>query len=104
MSKIQTIREDGSLPFVFDRGAASISGWVCNIIVRQFPNSPILIGPREIIPTGNVWEDFLTSTETSVLDVSSQSPYYLIGLLTNQSTDEKQQVPLRFHVSSKWDG
>lgn len=103
-NRIDAIREDGSLPFVFDRTGMTLGPWILNIIVRQFPTSPILIGPREIPDSGDVWEGFLTSSETALLDVSSKAPYYLIGVMTNQSTDEKQQVPLRFHVGMKWDG
>ncbi len=102
MAKIPSLRENGSLPFIFDRSGMSIQGWDLNIFVKQFPDGDTLIGPLLILPTNDViWEGFLTSTETSVLPPSA-SPYYLIGLMTNASTDEKEEKELRFHVGKTW--
>lgn len=102
MAKIASLREDGSMPFIFDRSGMSLSGWILNVFVKQFPDGDVLIGPRVVAATGFVWEDYLTSTETAVLPPNSGTPYYLIGLMTNSSTDEKEEDILRFHVGKRW--
>ncbi len=103
MARIPSLREDGSLPFIFDRSGMSLSGWILNIFVKQFIDGPVLIGPIQIANTDPLfWEGYLTSTETSVLAPSAESPYYLIGLMTNAQTDEKQEDELRFHVGESW--
>ena len=103
MAVIPSLREDGSLPFIFDRSGMSLQGWILSIFVKQYIDGAVLIGPREVEATDDlIWEGYLTSTETSVLGPSSDSPYYLIGLMTNGSTDEKQEDELRFHVGKTW--
>jgi len=98
MSKIQVIRQGESLPFKFDRGGASTDGWTCNIQVKEFPaSSPIV---NRVIPlVDGVWAGFLTQTETSPLAIGL---YYLTALLSNTTTDEEEQVPLRFNASTAW--
>ncbi len=98
MTAITILRTGESLPFEFDRGGESISGWVCVIEVRKYPGDTALIS-RTISPTGETWEGFLTSTETALLAIGL---YRLIGLLTNSVTDEEEQVPLRFNVTEAW--
>ena len=98
MSKIQVIRKGESLPFEFDRGDESISGWVCTMQVRKFPGDAAAIS-RIIPPVGDTWPGFLTEPETSGLAVGL---YRLIGVLTNSTTDEEEQVPLRFNITDSW--
>lgn len=92
-----------SLPFIFDRDGKSIAGWICNISVKKFqsdgPND-YGIAPREIPSVDNVWPGFLTSTEIDSL--TENGTFRLIGLLTNSSTDEQEQVPLRFYIGPSW--
>ncbi len=103
MAKIASVREDGSLPFIFDRSGLDLAGWTLNVFVKQFPEGDVLIAPRLVEPTDQlVWEGYLTSTETSVLPPNTGTPYYLIGLMTNPSTDEKEEDVLRFHVGTRW--
>jgi len=101
MSAIPIIRQGEDLEFVFDLDGDDISGWVCLIEVKVFPDDVALIS-RVIPPTGSEWQGELTSTETAALAVSTDSPYYLIGKLTNSSTDQERQIPKRFHVSPAW--
>lgn len=103
MSSIPIIRIGGSLPFKFDRTGLDTDQWTLEIFVRQYPTSANLITPRTIVPLNNLWEGYLTSTETSTMTVTSKSPNYLIGVLENPATDEKQQIVLRFHVAPPWD-
>lgn len=103
MSSIPIIRIGGSLPFKFDRTGLDVDDWVLTIYVRQYPTSADLITPRIVIALNNLWEGYLTSTETSTFTVTSKSPNQLIGVLENASTDEKQQIVLRFHVGPPWD-
>lgn len=98
MSKISVVRQGESLPFVFDRGDESIDGWICTIEVKNFTGDPADIS-RVITPEGGEWPGFLTSSETSLLAVGL---YRLIGVLTNSSTDEEEQVILRFNITDSW--
>jgi hypothetical protein len=96
---IQVIRAGESLPFSFDRSGASITGWTCQINVKNFPQDTAII-QRTIEPeTSAGWTGFLTSTETAAL---SNGLFYLIALLDNATTDEEEQVPVRFQVSTPW--
>ena len=101
MAKINIIRQGEDHEFSFDLEGDDITGWICLIEVKIFPDDQALIS-RVIPPTGNGWEGKLTSTETRALAVSTDSPYYLTGILTNSSTDEERQIPKRFHVSPSW--
>ena len=92
------IKKGEDFEFTFDLDGDDISGWICTIFLRQFPKSLDLIIPRVIPPIGNEWQGLLTSTETAALEVSSISPYYLIGLLTNASTDQQREIQKRVHV------
>lgn len=103
MAAIPVIRQGEDLEFSFDLDGDDITDWVCTIEVKVFPSDTALIS--RVIPadsSNSAWEGFLTSTETAALAVSSKSPYYLIGLLTNSTTDQERQVPKRFHVSPTW--
>ncbi len=92
MSKIVSIKPGGSLPFVFSRMGERLDGWVCTVQVQQFPDGDILIGPRVIPAVGRLWPGWLTSLETEDLAITTKLPYYLIGIITNTGTDEKQTV------------
>lgn len=100
MSKIKTVEQGGSLNFIFNRGGKSISGWICNITVKQYPDDPPLIARR--IPAAKNekrWIGYLTAEETYNLGESVNSPYYLTAILTNANNDEEIQTPIRFNVS-----
>lgn len=98
MVSIPIVRKGESLPFEFDRGAESIDGWVCLIEVKKLTADAALIS-RTITPTRSVWSGFLTATETAALAVGL---YRLIAVLTNATTDEEEQVLLRFNVTDSW--
>lgn len=98
MASIPIVRKGESLPFEFDRGDESIDGWVCLIEVKKLTADAALIS-RTITPTGTVWPGFLTATETAALAVGL---YRLIAVLTNATTDEEEQVLLRFNVTDSW--
>ena len=98
MAKITVVRKGESLPFVFDRGDESIDGWVCLAEVKKFTSDAALIS-RTITADGETWPGFLTATETTALAIGL---YRLIGVLTNSTTDEEEQVLLRFNVTEAW--
>lgn len=98
-NSIVPIRKSGSVPFIFDRGDASIEGWVCTIKVKQFDSDTALIS-RVITPTNGQWFGILTSTETAAL--TSGITYRLFGILTNVSTGEEEQVETRFSLTASW--
>lgn len=98
MTAFETRRQGESLDFVFDRGDETVSGWVCNIEVKQFTDDTSLIS-REIPQVDREWPGFLTATETDAL---SPGTYRLIGVLTNAETDEEEQRLVRFKVSEGW--
>lgn len=101
MTATTIIRQGESLPFQFDRGDESIEDWTCTIEVKQYPSDTAVIS-RVITPTGSVWEGFLTSTETNTLTTSTQ--YRIVGVLTNSTTDEEEQITygVRFFVTESW--
>lgn len=98
-NEITIIKKGESLPFVFDRSGKSIAGYVCTLVVKQFPGDVALI-TRVIPSVGRTWPGFLTSTETDALAVLGL--YRAIGLLVNASTGEEEQVPVRFHLTEAW--
>lgn len=97
MSAIPGIKQGEDLEFIFDLDGEEITGWICTIQVKIFPSDAALIS-RVIPPVERAWPGFLTSTETAALAVSTKSPYYLTGILTNSTTDQERQIPKRFHV------
>lgn len=101
MPAITVIRQGEDLEFVFDLNGEDISGWIATIEVKRFPSDVALIS-RVIPADGRTWPGFLTSAETAALAVSSTSPYYLTGILTNSSTDQERQIPRRFNVTVPW--
>lgn len=98
MTAISIVRKGESLPFSFDRGDESIDGWICQIEVKKFPADASSI-TRTITPTNSVWSGFLTSTETTALAIGL---YRLIGVLTNATTVEEEQISLRFNITASW--
>jgi len=98
MSAITIIRQGGDLKFAFDRDGEDISGYICLIEVKQFPNDTAIIS-RTIPPVEQTWPGTLTSTETSPLAVGL---YWLIAKITNATTDEERQIPERFQVTKAW--
>ena len=98
-NQIALIEKGSSLPFIFDRGGESIEGWICEINVKQFPADTSQI-TRVIAPDGRTWPGFLTSSETDLL--TPIGLYRIIGLLTNASTGEEEQVPVRFNLADAW--
>ena len=105
MAGIRDVRKGGSLPFSFDRGDESISGWVCTIKVLQFKGDTPAIS-RVITPTDDAWSGFLTSSETDALTNSTKSTlWWLVAILTNATTDEEEQVApgsVRFNLVTSW--
>ena len=104
MPAITVIRQGEDLEFVFDLNGEDITGWICTIFVKRFPSDAddAFITPREIPPVGRTWPGELTSTEIASLPVSSTSPYFLTGKLTNSSTNQERQIPRRFNVTVPW--
>ena len=98
MTKIQVVRKGESLPFTFDRGSDPIVNWVCTLEVKKHPGDTAAIS-RVIPPVGDTWPGFLTQAETGALGTGL---WRLIGVLTKSSTDEEEQVPLRFNITDSW--
>lgn len=101
MTFIQPIQKGESVPFVFNRDGESIEGWVCTINVKRLTSDSSSI-TRVIQAVGLAWPGFLTSVETDTLTTGGK-PYRLIGILTNASTGEEEQVTnIRFNLTSAW--
>jgi hypothetical protein len=102
MNKLTIIKQGESLPFSFDRGENSISGWTCTISVKEKPADAAILS-RVVAPSDGAWTGFLTQTETAALPVLSKgAPYYLIAKLSNTSTDEEEIITARFKISTAW--
>lgn len=98
MNPLLRIQQGESLPFKFDRGTDSIDGWTCTIEVKQY--TPDVATISRVIPaTGGEWIGFLTQSETVGL---ATGLWYLTATLVKLTTDELEQIPVRFSVSAKW--
>ena len=98
MAKPDIIKQGESYAFSFDRGGDDISGWVCAIYVKRYPDDAQSI-KRLITATDSVWSGFLTETETATLPVSQQ---VLIAKLTNATTNEEEIKTAKFYVAKAW--
>ena len=100
MSNIfQIIEKGSSLDFVFDRSGESIEGWICRLVVKVNPADSAEIS-RVIPPAGRTWPGIITSAEITAL--ASFGAYRAVGILVNASTDQEEQVPVKFHISASW--
>lgn len=106
MSAITIVKPGGSIPFFFDRGGESIRGWTLEVFIKQRPEDDYIIGPFEVeTQNGCNWQGYFAASTTDELEPSN-IPYYIIGVITNQDTNEKQQIDggrQRFHIQSSWE-
>ena len=104
-NQIATVRKGESFPFAFSlendtNETNSINGYTCTISVKKYDSDTSVITPRQITPTGNTWEGYLTSTETAgITDIGT---YRLIALINNATTDEEEQQTVRFNLTEAW--
>jgi len=98
-NKLIIIQQGESLPFKFDRGGASIEGFTCQIKVKQKPTDIPDIDRAITADDDRAFSDFLTHTETLNLIAGL---WYLTGVLTNEGTDEQEEIPVRFQVTKSW--
>lgn len=98
MGAMTRIKQGESLPFQFDRGGESLSGWTCTISVKKFPSDTAILS-RAITPVGNTWPSFLTQAETALFGIGT---HQIIGKLEKTGTDEEEQEVLKFHVQEAW--
>jgi hypothetical protein len=100
MNKIIRIQAGESLPFKFDRGGESLSGWTCTITAKQYPGDTATI--NRVIPlddSGLAWSGYLTADETSPL---APGLWFLTASLVNLDNNEMEQIPVRFGVAPAW--
>jgi len=95
---IERITAGESIPFSFDRGGASISGWACTITLKKKKGDTAVLS-RVITPTDEVWEGFLTTDETSGLALGT---WYLTASMINATTNEMEQKTAVFGVTRAW--
>jgi len=112
MSKLTIIQKGESLPFSFDLGTdeEESKNFICTITVKQIPSDTATI--TRVIALGtdlndldqviNAWNGFLTSTETTTIGAVSLGTWYLTAVLANSSTNEQQEIPVRFSISTSW--
>lgn len=98
-NKLVIIQKGESLPFKFDRGGLSIEGWTAQIKVKQKPTDAPTIDRTITADDDNAFSGFLTSTETNLL---IEGLWYLTGILNNATTDEQEEIPVRFRVTKSW--
>jgi len=99
-NKLVIIQKGESLPFKFDRGGASIEGWTCQIKVKQKPTDLPEIERDVPADDDRAFSGFLSKTDT--INLPNEGLWYLIGVLTNLSTDEQEEIPIRFQLSKTW--
>lgn len=108
MTAITIIRKGGDLKFVFDRDGLDITGFVCAVTVKRFPDDPppmvsLVVDNRVIPPLDNTWPGILTSTDIDAIQVQSGfGLFWLIAKITNAVTGEERQVPERFQITKNW--
>jgi len=93
-----SIKQGESFEESFDLDGDAVSGWVCTINVKQYPDDAPLI-KRVISAVDDEWPVLLTQFDTKKL---ASGQYLLIGNLTNATTKEKIQDVKRFYVSKSW--
>lgn len=98
MRPMSLLQKGESLPFEFDRGENSIDGWTCTISVKTKPSAAAEFS-RVITPLSGSWPGFITESESDAL---AKGLFYLIALLQNTSTDEKEIITVRFTISTEW--
>jgi hypothetical protein len=98
MNKIKRYQKGSSIDFSFDREGLTISGWVCTIVVKQYSKDAATIS-RVITATGEVWEGFLTATETSAL---ATGLWFLTAVLVNVTDDTVEEKVVRFGIAESW--
>lgn len=98
---ITRIAQGDSLPFAFSRSGQSLAGYTCTISVKKYPGDTAPIN-REIPADRLVFPGFLTSTETAALDITTDTPYRLIGLMVSATTGEQETAIVRFHLTDEW--
>ena len=98
MSKLVNIQAGESLPFEFDRAGNSITGWICTIDLKQFPDDSSIVS-RVVPSVVNSWPGFLTQSETTGL---SAGLHYLNTKLVNVDNDEEEAIPVRFSITKAW--
>lgn len=105
---ITIIRDGGDLPFVFDRDGEDITGFICTVTVKQFPDVSLstVVPDFEVEPVGNEWPGSLTPGQTTLLRDSSltvtTTPFYLTAKITNATTQESREIPERFQLATSW--
>jgi hypothetical protein len=98
MNKIKRYQKGSSIDFVFHRDGLTLSGWTCNIIAKQYVGDVATVD-RVITPTGEVWEGFLTSSETSGM---ATGLWFLSAILINLTTDQVEEKVVRFGIAESW--
>jgi len=96
---LEGITKGSSLPFSFNRDGLPVDGYTCQIQVKQKTGDEAIID-RLITSEDNLtFPGFLKSSETILLDVGL---WYLTAKLSNVSTNEREEIPVRFDVSETW--
>jgi hypothetical protein len=101
MSAIISIRMGEDLEFSFSRQGLPLTGLICTIFVKQYPkDSPAITREIPINPQNPlIWSGQLSSTETAALKVGL---WWIVGIITDDESDEEAQDPIRFQVSPSW--
>lgn len=104
MAKIKTIKKGASVPFSFDLDGASLTDYVCTIVVKQYPDDTASVDrvvASSLQPDGSyAFSGFLTSTETSTL---ADGMWIINADMVKASTLEQTTKQSRFQVSADWD-
>ena len=95
---ISSIKQGESFDYSFDREGEDITGWVCVINLKQYPDDTPII-KRTITPTDDAWSGTLTNQDTKSLAVAQ---YMLIANITNAATGKKEVQIDRFYVGKGW--
>jgi len=97
-NKLERITQGESQPFSFNRDGATIVGWTCTITAKRFAEDTAAIN-RVITPTGDVWEGFLTTLETALMEPGL---WFLTASMINLTTNEMEQKTVRYDVVPGW--
>ena len=97
---VRVLDQGDSLAFFFDRSGLALGNWTLTINIKTYASDTALMSRIIALdPSGRFWEDHLTATETAALALGN---YRLTGHMFNATTDESDEVELRFNITKAW--
>lgn len=103
MTRPTAIKAGGDIEFVFSRGGLSISGFTCQVQLKQYPDdAPALSFFADPDPNNITWSGIITTAQTENL---APGLWLLTAQLRNVTTGQGREItgaPTRVEVQKTW--